>query len=82
MTNKRTLITAGTIITMDQDYRILEPGYLIVQDDVIVTIESGTPPETGFDEKVDLSNHLLMPGLINCHTLILLWYSPEECVRE
>ena len=65
---KRTLITAQVIVTMDDAYTVHENAYLVVEDDIIKAIGSGTAPNLYYDEVIELPNHLLMPGLINAHT--------------
>ena len=65
---KRTLLTARTVLTMDQQLRVFSPGYVVVEDSAISAVGEGAPPSQAYDETVDLGSHLLMPGLINCHT--------------
>jgi 5-methylthioadenosine/S-adenosylhomocysteine deaminase len=64
-----TLIKAGIVVTLNAQDDIFAPGFLLVQDDRIVEIG----PLEGlkacqFDQIIDLSNRLVMPGLVNAHT--------------
>ena len=54
------------LITVDQDNRTISEAAIAIEDGQIVEIgPAGTL--TG-DRTIDLSGHLLAPGLINCHT--------------
>lgn len=61
------LFTHATIVTLDDDDRILSDAALALADDEIVAV--GQPP-AGFvaDETIDLGGRVLMPGLYNAHT--------------
>ncbi|HEX5808166.1 MAG TPA: amidohydrolase, partial [Anaerolineales bacterium] len=63
------LLRSDLVIALDQQDRILEEGYLLVEDDRIT--EMGLQKDLGhrrFDEVIELKNRLVMPGLINAHT--------------
>lgn len=63
------LLKSDLVVALDSEDRILEEGYLVLEDDRIV--EMGRQTELGnrkFDEVVELNDRLVMPGLINAHT--------------
>src|SRR5512134_2491521 len=63
------LLKSDLVVALDQQDRILEEGYLLVEDDRI--IEMGLQKDLGhrrFDEVIELKDRLVMPGLINAHT--------------
>ena len=66
----RELLHSATLMTVDPTDRIIEDGWLVIEDGRIAEIgAAGTrPAPTGFDRVTDLSGHLLMPGLVNAHT--------------
>lgn len=47
-------------------YEILKKAYLVFEDDIIVYVGNSLPKDK-FDYEIDLTNKLVMPGLINCH---------------
>ncbi|MCP4415739.1 MAG: amidohydrolase [Chloroflexi bacterium] len=67
-----TLLTGGTIVTMNEQYDIIENGAVAILDDTIVAV--GTSEELTAvyqaDEQVDCSGQVIMPGLVNAHTHI------------
>ncbi|MCX5513142.1 amidohydrolase [Kaistia algarum] len=66
----RQLLHSATLLTVDDSDRVIDDGWLIIEDGRIAEIGGGTrkPGPSGFDEVIDLSGHLLMPGLVNAHT--------------
>jgi len=64
----RTLIKARTVLTMNDQGGIFEPGYLLIEGSSILAV--GRPeevPQDGVTEVIDFSDRLVMPGLINAH---------------
>ncbi|WP_226582380.1 amidohydrolase family protein [Acuticoccus sediminis] len=61
------LIAGATVLTVDTEFTILEPGWVRVRDGEIVAV-SAEPlaPEDG-EEVIDGTGRLLMPGLVNTH---------------
>jgi 5-methylthioadenosine/S-adenosylhomocysteine deaminase len=54
------------VLTLDHRDRILDPGYLVIEDGRIVDVAPGAGPRG--DAAIDLRGRLIMPGLINAHT--------------
>jgi len=61
------LIAGGTVVTMDDEYRVVEGGALAVEGARIVAVldRGALFPEA--DETLDASGMLVIPGLINTH---------------
>ncbi len=63
--NTKTLYNA-TIITLNQRMDILEKGYLIIKDDKIIALGSGTPSH--MENPINLEGKIIIPGFVNAHT--------------
>lgn len=64
---KTLLIENGTVITMDADRRILEGGYVLVEDGRIAAIGEGMVEVPLEAERIDATGMVVMPGLIDTH---------------
>lgn len=64
------LLKGGIVVTLDREDRILNEGYLVIEDDRIVQmgLQKELDSRRKFDKTVELNNRLVMPGLINAHT--------------
>ena len=64
------LLNGGTILCLGQADQIYDRGYLVVEDDRIVEIGSTAEFDSTrhFDQVVDCTDKLIMPGLVNAHT--------------
>jgi len=63
------VIEGATILTIDPEWRIFEPGYLAVKDGRIVAV--GPAAEGAAIQarrRIDARGKLLMPGFVNTHT--------------
>jgi len=63
-------ILNATILTMDNDCRILSESSIIIDNDSIIDIGSSSLVRTRYNPAkiIDASGKLVMPGLINSHT--------------
>jgi 5-methylthioadenosine/S-adenosylhomocysteine deaminase len=62
------LLTGGSVITVDDDRRVLEPGAVAIAGERIVAV--GTPDELkGFRaaRTIDCRGKAVIPGLVDCH---------------
>ena len=64
------LLTAGTVVTMDEDRRLISPGSVAVQGNEIVAVgpEEEITQTYQADETIRCDEGLIIPGLINTHT--------------
>jgi cytosine/adenosine deaminase-related metal-dependent hydrolase len=59
------LKNAEVVVTMDAARREISRGWVLIEKGAIVSLGEGTPPPA--DESIDLTGHVLLPGLINTH---------------
>jgi len=62
------LIHAGVIVTLDPDWNIYRPGGIHIRDGQIVRVAAIEAFDGDDLPKLDLSDCLVMPGLVNAHT--------------
>lgn len=62
----RTVIRGATVLTMDPDARVLDPGMVVVDDRTIVAVEPDGDPGPA-DLVVHRPGAILLPGLVNGH---------------
>ena len=70
---RRTIDTGGTLLLFREGRFTAQPGDLYVKDGIIAGVQlPGMPPPEDADtagyQRLDASNRLIMPGLINMHT--------------
>ena len=73
MTNNAALLLKNAIVlTMDEALHIYEPGAVAVQGDAILAVgpEAQILKDYTADEVLDCGGKVLMPGLVNAHTLV------------
>lgn len=66
----RLLIENGLVVTVDNERRVVPSGSIAVSDGRITAIYSGRPnaeDRKNFDEVLDATGCIVMPGLINMH---------------
>ena len=67
MTRTLLLKNADLLLTMDAGRREIAGGFVLVEDHRIVDLGPPERQPDSADETIDLSGHLLMPGLVNTH---------------
>lgn len=68
--SKTTLLRNAKIISLGQADRVIDRGYVLLEDDLIVAVGTmdAVPSDRVIDEIADCSGKLIMPGLVNAHT--------------
>src|SRR3984957_20431755 len=63
------LIAGGTVVTMDEDSRVIEDAPVAIHDDVIVEVgeRSALKSKFGAVKTIDGSGTIVLPGMINGH---------------
>ncbi|HEX3011347.1 MAG TPA: amidohydrolase [Syntrophomonadaceae bacterium] len=57
-----------TIIPMTTRGLVIEKGFIIIRDNLIYQMGSGTSPSGQYDKVIDGTNKVAIPGFINTHT--------------
>ncbi len=65
-----TIITGGTVITMNADLDIHRDGAIAIQDSKIIAVGASEDIQSRFeaDEVIDCTGQYILPGLVNAHT--------------
>jgi 8-oxoguanine deaminase len=58
---------AAVVVTMDDDRREIPTGGLFIRDNVIEQVAKSDELPSSADRVLDLSRHVLLPGLVNTH---------------
>lgn len=63
-------LTNAMIVCLGQADRLFERGYVLVENDRIAAVGAMAdfPTNRSYDEMIDCSGKLIMPGLVNAHT--------------
>ncbi|WP_049979890.1 amidohydrolase family protein [Halolamina rubra] len=65
----RTVLVGGTVVPVDANRRVLDPGAVAVDGDTVVAV--GPREQVLADhpdaERIDLADHVLLPGLVDSH---------------
>ncbi|BCM81736.1 8-oxoguanine deaminase [Methylobacterium indicum] len=61
------LRNAACVVTMDADRREIADGFVLIEDNRVVAVGGPEALPEGADTVIDLSGHVLMPGLVNTH---------------
>ena len=78
----RTLIKNGYVVTVDGERQVFDKGAVAVSGKYIAGIyaHADTPPHSEYDEVIDASGCLVIPGLINLHQHH--WYSMFKGIAD
>ena len=76
-----TLFEHVTVVTMDDQARVLQDAYVLVLDEIIWSVGTRQPKGT-FDRVIDGRGKVMLPGLVNAHThlpMTLLRGYADDC---
>ena len=64
-----TVITGGTVVTMDGARRVIENGAVAIRGEAIVAVGRAADVARAYPaaERIDATGHVVMPGLVNTH---------------
>jgi len=64
------LVTGGLVVTLDDEWTVVEDGAIAIEDGAIVSVDPSTTVQADYtaSENVDAAGHIVMPGLVNAHT--------------
>ncbi len=67
-----TLLTGGTVVTMNEQYDIFQDGAIAIQGNTIIAIGSSNELRQNYEaeETIDCTDQIILPGLVNAHTHI------------
>src|SRR5262249_17670859 len=65
-----TLLHGGLVLCLGQPDRIFDRGYVLIEGERIVAVgdAAALPSDRSYDQRIDASGKLIMPGLVNAHT--------------
>jgi 5-methylthioadenosine/S-adenosylhomocysteine deaminase len=65
-----TLLYNGKVLCLGHADRIFDRGYVLIEDDRVTAVGdlADLPSNRTYDQRVDCTSKLIMPGLVNAHT--------------
>lgn len=67
MSRSLLLKNALRLVTMDADRREIAGGWVLVRDRQVAAIGTPADPLPPADEVLDMTGHVVMPGMVNTH---------------
>jgi cytosine/adenosine deaminase-related metal-dependent hydrolase len=64
---RRIIEEIDALYTCDDRHTILKHAWMVVEDGKIAAVGEQQPPDGDFDERIDLSGSIAMPGFVNAH---------------
>ncbi|NWF68904.1 MAG: amidohydrolase family protein [Chloroflexi bacterium] len=70
MENVTTILTGGTLVTMDDSYTLIHDGAVAIRDEHIVAVGSSAEISARYraPQVISCAGQIIMPGLVNAHT--------------
>jgi 5-methylthioadenosine/S-adenosylhomocysteine deaminase len=62
------LVEGAAVVTVDPEWRILDPGYVAVEGGRITRVGPGSEAPREASRRIDGRGRLLLPGFVNAHT--------------
>ncbi|MCY4525047.1 MAG: amidohydrolase [Anaerolineaceae bacterium] len=63
------LLENALLLTLGSQDKVIEPGFVLVENGLIARLGSGTlSPAPAVEQRIDCAGALVMPGLVNAHT--------------
>lgn len=63
------ILKGGIVISMDEERHVYDPGYVVVDGDRVIDVGPLANESMSWSDASvrDMQDHILMPGLVNCH---------------